>query len=128
VGLAETSKVGKEFTARFPDGSERFAASFSMDRAKLFFDIARLLEQHVGMPCGISDDCGDDVHIINPEAFIAFFERFWDAGWLGEDGGFLYGWAQYAAGAIENVTLEPRRWIDRNGRVLEVRRYPRPDE
>lgn len=121
--------MGKEFTARFSDGSERFAASFSMGRAALFVDITHLLEKHLALPSGIANDPGNDEHVIDPDLFIAFFERFWDQGWLGEHrSGFLHGWAQHAAGMIENITRQSREWIDRNGEILEVRRYLREGE
>jgi len=101
--------MGKLYTAIMPNGSERFAADFSMGRAALFYDIALLLERHIQMPCGISPDFGEDEHMITPSEFIPFFERAWNEGWILETrGGFLSGWANYAAGMVENITLEPR--------------------
>ena len=120
--------MGKEFIAAMADGTERFAATMSMGRASLFYEIALLLERYVGHPCGIAPDDGSDVHRIDPEVFLAFFERFWAQGWLGEEGGFIHGWAAHAAGMIENITLEPREWVDRKGVVLNVQRYLRDDE
>ena len=121
--------MGKQYTAIMPDGSERFAADFSIGRATLFYDIALLLERHVHLPCGISLDPGDDTHRINPILFIPFFECIWHQGWLTEcRSGFLSGWAAHAAGIIENITLRPRRWTDRDGIDLSVQRYLRADE
>jgi hypothetical protein len=121
--------MGKLYTAILPDGSERFAASFSMGRAALFYDIALLLERYVKMPCGIALDPGDDEHRVTASQFIPFFERVWNEGWITETGaGFLSGWAAHAAGIVENITLQPKQWIDRNGAVLTIRRYTRPDE
>jgi hypothetical protein len=121
--------MGKEYIAIMPDGTERFAADFSMDRAALFYDIALLLERYVQLPCGIAPDPGDDTHRIDASLFVPFFERVWNQGWLTDvRGGFLSGWAAHAAGIIENITLQLRRWVDRNGTELRVERYLRPDE
>jgi hypothetical protein len=120
--------LGKLFTAIMPDGSERFDAEMAMGRAALFYDIARLLERYVGLPCGISADDGADEHRIDPASFIAFFERLWGEGWVLESHGFVSGWAAHAAGMIENITLGSRRWVDRNGNELSVQRYLRADE
>ena len=97
-------------------------------RTALFCDIARLLERYVGLPCGIAADSGEDEHRIDPALFIAFFERLWGEGWILESHGFVSGWAAHAAGMIENITLCSRRWVDRNGNELSVKRYLRPDE
>ncbi|MFO0979012.1 MAG: hypothetical protein U0996_21565 [Planctomycetaceae bacterium] len=122
--------MGKLFTARMPDGSERFAGGLSMGRAQLFFDMTKLLEKHLECTSGIADDIGEDEHVINPGEFIKFFECFWQQhDWMGErQSGFYHAWAAIAAGMIENITLTPRRWVDRNGEVLTVNRYQRPDE
>jgi len=121
--------MGKQFTAIMPDGSERFAADFSMDRAQLFYDIALLLERYVHLPCGIGPDPGDDEHRIDSTLFVPFFERVWSEGWLTDaQGGFLSGWATYAAGMIENISLQSHSWVDRHGVALSVQRYTRPDE
>ena len=121
--------MGKLYTAVLPDGSERFAADFSMGRASLFYDIALLLERYVNMPCGIASDPGDDEHRVIASQFVPFFERVWSEGWIAEsEGGFLSGWAAHAAGIIENITLQPRQWVDRKGATLPVQRYMRPDE
>jgi hypothetical protein len=121
--------MGKQFTAIMPDGSERFAAELSMGRAKLFYDIALLLERYVQLPCGITPDPGDDEHRIDPELFVLFFERVWSEGWLTDaHEGFISGWAAHAAGMIENIFLRPRSWVDRNGVKLSIQRYLRPDE
>lgn len=120
--------MGKLFTAIMPDGSERFAAEMAMGRAALFFDIARLLERYIDAPCGIAADEGEDEHRVDSASFIAFFERLWGEGWVLESHGFVSGWAAHAAGMIENITLRPNRWVDRNGDELIARRYLRPDE
>ena len=121
--------MGKIYTAIIPDGSERFAADLSMGRAALFYDIALLLERYAGIPCGIAPDNGEDEHRIDTDLFISFFERLWDEGWLLEGrAGFLPDWAGHAAGMIENITLQSRRWVDRNGEELPVHRYQRPEE
>jgi len=100
-----------------------------MGRAKLFYGIALMLESYVQLPCGIMPDPGDDEHRIVATLFVPFFERVWEAGWIAEErGGFLNSWAAHAAGMIENITLKPRKWIDRNGVALKVARYMRPDE
>lgn len=121
--------MGKEFTAILPDGTERFAAGFANRRAQLFYDIALLLERYVNLPCGISPDTGEDEHLIDPAQFIPFFERVWKEGWPTDiRGGFLTGWAAYAAGMIENITLEKRTWVDRDGATLSPQRQMRPEE
>ncbi|CAN5768072.1 hypothetical protein BH09VER1_BH09VER1_45710 [soil metagenome] len=121
--------MGKQYTAIMPGGTERFAADFSMGRAALFYDIALLLERHVHLPCGIAPDPGDEEHRIDVSLFVPFFERVWSEGWLVDvQGGFLSGWAAYAAGIIENATLQSRTWTDRYGIQLSVRRYQKPDE
>ena len=120
--------MSKLFTAILPDGSERFAAEMAMGRAAPFYDIARLLERYVGLPCGIAADGGQDEHRIDPASFIAFFERLWGDRWVLESDGFVSGWAAHAAGMIENITLCSRRWVDRNGNELSVKRYLRPDD
>ncbi len=121
--------MGKLYTAVMSDGTERYAAEFSMGRAALFYDIALLLERYVQLPSGISPDPGNDEHRIDPSLFVPFFERIWEEGWLTDiDSGFLSGWAVYAAGIIENITLKKRTRIDRQGTELSVRRYSRPDE
>ncbi len=122
--------MGKLFTARMPDGSERFVAGMSMGRSRLFVRMTRLLEtEFLKMSSGIEDDQGQDEHSVNPEQFSRFFEAFWVEGWIGEKrSGFFHNWARHAAGMVENMTLESREWIDRNGERLEVIRHLRPDE
>jgi hypothetical protein len=121
--------MGKLYTAILPDGSECFAADFGMGRATLFFDIALLLERYVNMPCGIAPDAGDGEHKVIAAQFIPFFEQVWNEGWIAESkSGFLSGWAAHAAGIVENITLQPRQWVDRNGATLTIQRYTRPDE
>ncbi len=120
--------MGKEFTAFLEDGTTRFAATMSAPRAVLFYDLAVLLERYVGLPCGIAPDDGSDEYQINPKQFVAFFERLWEKGWLGDSHGFIHGWAAHAAGMIENIEMKPRNWIDRNGISLEVQRYARANE
>lgn len=119
--------MGREFTAVMDDGTERFAASMAMGRTALFYDIALLLERYIERPCGISP-ASEDEHRIDPEIFMEFFEEFWNRGWIGEAGGFVHGWAAYAAGMIENITLQPKTRVDRRGVELKVRRYLRQDE
>ena len=113
-----------------PDGSERFAADMSMGRSRLFVSMTRLLETaFLNMSSGIEDDHGEDEHFVNPQQFIRFFESFWSEGWMGEkEGGFFHNWARRSAGMIENITLESREWIDRNGERLIASRCMRPDE
>src|ERR1043166_6446479 len=67
------------------------------------------------MPCGIAADPGDDEHRIDPAQFVPFFEAVHAAGWITEPPGFVQGWASYAAGMIENITLTPRQWRCRDG-------------
>lgn len=119
--------MGREFVAVTDKGAERFAASMSMGRASLFNDIALLLERYVERPCGIRP-ASEDEHRIDPEIFMEFFEEFWNRGWIGEERGFVHGWAAYAAGMIENITLQPKTWVDRDGVELKVRRYLRMEE
>lgn len=121
--------MGKEFTAILADGSERFAASMSNDRADLFFDLAKTLERYVGKPCGIEVDlAAADEYRIDALRFIAFFEAAYAAGWVTEPRGFVIGWSSYAAGIIENITLKAQTWTCRDGTVLPVWRYIREDE
>ena len=121
--------MGRLYTAIMPDGSERFAAHLGMGRAALFYDIASLLERYVDLPSGIAAENGEDEYLIDPTLFIAFFDRLWSDGWILEmDAGYLSGWAAHAAGMIENITLQTRRWVDRNGVELSIKRYLRPDE
>ena len=120
--------MGKEFVAVMADGTRRFAATMSIGRASLFYEISLLLERYVKRSCGIAPDNGNDEHQIDPEVFIAFFEEVWAQRWLGEAEGFIHGWAAHAAGIIENITLQPRAWVDRRGVPLKVQRYLRDDE
>lgn len=122
--------MGKLFTARMPDGSERFVAGMSMGRSRLFVSMTRLIEtEFLKMFSGIEDDHGQDEHSINPGQFCRFFEAFWGEGWVGEKrSGLFHNWARHAAGMVENMTLESREWVDRNGERLDVIRYLRPDE
>ena len=116
--------MGKYYTAKLADGSSRVVASFSMDRARLFYEISKLAESYVGMPSGVGDDFGLDEHEVDAEQFVKFFARFWQLGWLADiNDSFLAGWAPFAAGIVENITLEPVSWIDRRGNALEARRY-----
>ena len=80
------------------------------------------------MPCGIAADPGDDEHRIDPAQFVPFFEAVHAAGWITEPQGFVQGWASYAAGMIENITLTPRQWRCRDGSLLTVLRYSRDEE
>lgn len=116
--------MGKYYTARFPDGGSRILASFSADRARLFYEITKVLENHVGLPSGVEDDIGVDEHEVDSGKFVKFFERFWQLGWLADgDDSFVAGWAPWAAGIVENITLNPVSWVDRRGNTLQVRRH-----
>ncbi len=121
--------MGKIFIALLKDGNKRFAASMSNGRAKLFYKITHLIElQFLECSSGLQDDNGEDEYLIDAQQFLEFFEEFWQQGWLAEkQGGILYNWAQYAAGMIENITLQPKKWTDRNGDVLEIQRYQQPN-
>ncbi|HEY8560954.1 MAG TPA: hypothetical protein VIL74_11325 [Pyrinomonadaceae bacterium] len=116
--------MGRYYTAKFADGTERTVASFSTNRARLFYEITRIVERYVASPSGVEDDAGLDEHTLDAERFVEFFERFWQIGWLadGRDS-FLAGWASFAAGIVENITLQPVTWIDRRGNAIQVRRY-----
>lgn len=114
--------MGKFYTAYFQNGTERIAADMSTGRAKLFYEMTLLVEPYVQLPSGVADDNGQDEHPVEAEAFLQFFERFWEIGWLGEKHGLFHIWAQYAAGMVENISLEPREWVDRCGKRLSVLR------
>jgi len=122
--------MGMSCIAKLTDGTERDVASFSTDRALLFFDIAQLLEKYVKQPCGVS--CNEylaDTMVVDATLFVAFFDKFWSCGWLGDsDSSFVYSWAEWAAGIVENITLQPTNWIDRKGKILKVQRYILDDE
>ena len=122
--------MGKLFIARLADGTERFAADLSTDRARLFYDLTKLLEQKdVPLPSGLADDDGTDEYVIDADRFVAFFVRFWEIGWLGEHhAGLMHEWACLAAGMIENIIGTRQPWIDRRGEALIVRQYRGPDE
>lgn len=121
--------MSKFFTAKFPDGSERFASSFANLSAQAFFDQTQLLEGYVNAPSGISPDFGENEHLIDPSLFEQFFELVWKADWLVEkQNGLFHPWARLAAGMLENITFQPRTLIDRNGEELLRIRYMRPDE
>jgi hypothetical protein len=115
--------MGKDYTAKLPDGRERCLASFSMGRATLFYEIALLLEKYLALPCGISEEVPDEM-LVDTQLFLAFFDEFWSRGWLGDsESSFIYGWAEHAAGLVENITLTPLTCIDRSGNILTPRRY-----
>lgn len=120
--------MGKQFTAVLPNKQERFAADMSNGRAQLFLGIAKLLESVVEMPCGIEEDNGRDEYYIHAESFLLFFEKVHASGWITDPSGFVYGWACHAAGMIENITLTTKEWVCRDGSVLEIRRYLRPED
>jgi hypothetical protein len=124
--------VSKLFEGVLADGTKRFAASIGMGNAEMFVAMARLLEHEVGLPSGIADDPGTDEHLIDAADFRTFFETIWQSkrwDWLVERrGGLFHVWAQYAAGMIENIDLQPKTWVDRNGETLHQHRYLRPDE
>jgi hypothetical protein len=120
--------MSRDFVALLADGSERFAASMSNDRARLFFEVAKLLERYVGAPSGIEEDKGEDEYRIHADQFYRFFELVHAAGWITEPQSFVAGWASYAAGMIENFTLSTRVWRCRDGSALKIQRYVRDDE
>lgn len=122
--------MGKFYTAYFEDDTHRILASFSMNRAKLFYDLTKLIEPYVGLECGIEDDNPPmDEHRVDGEKFVLFFEKFWQLGWLADsDNSFVYSWVPWAAGLVENITLTSTSWIDRHGNVLPVRRYQLSDK
>jgi len=121
--------MGMTYTAKLINGTERNVASFSYDRALLFADLAHLLEKYVKLPCGISYNEGLDDMVVDAALFVAFFDEFWSWGWLGDsESSFVYGWAEWAAGIVENITLQPTTWIDRRGKPLKVQRYILDDE
>jgi len=100
-----------------------------MGRSRAFYDLTKILESYVDAPSGVSPDSGEDEHLIDPLLFEQFFELVWKTDWLAEkQSGLFYRWAQLAAGMLENITLQPRTWIDRNGEELQRVRYMRPDE
>jgi hypothetical protein len=116
--------MGKYYTAKLADGTDRIVASFPMNRARLFYEITKLIEHYVGLPSGVENDTGLDEHKVDAEQFVMFFERFWQTGWLADSSdSFLAGWASFAAGIVENITLQPVTWIDRRGNAIQVRRY-----
>ena len=81
------------------------------------------MEKFVGIPSGISDDIGEDEHYILPDQFVEFFNEFWEEKWLADVTSFAVGWSRTSAGIVENITLTPKIWIDRNGHRLQVSRY-----
>lgn len=116
--------MGKYYTANFADGTDRIVASFSMNRARLFYEITKIIEYYVDLSSGVENDAGMDEHLIDAEQFVKFFERFWQIGWLADiNDSFLAGWASFAAGIVENITLKPVTWIDRRGKAIQIRRY-----
>lgn len=92
-------------------------------RAELFFDIAKLLEERLQQPCGLTNYSSIDEYGVNPTEFINFLECFMSYVWDGEGVDHLYNWAEYAAGMIINITLEPRFWKNRHGQTLFPVRY-----
>lgn len=120
--------MGKHYVVNFEDGTYRILAPFSANRAQLFYEVTKLIEKYVGLPSGVEPDIGIDEHQVDGEKFVAFFERFWQLGYLADsDNSFVYGWAPWAAGIVENITLIPTSWIDRRGNTLPVRRYQLDD-
>ncbi|MEN9360997.1 MAG: hypothetical protein RL095_2532 [Verrucomicrobiota bacterium] len=117
--------MGKLFTARMPDGSERFAADMGNETAKLFYDMTKLLEDHLEKESGLSGDDGMDQYWIDAEKFEAFFGVVFADRW---QGGLGLGWASRAAGILVNITLTPQEWIHREGMEVTVIRSLRDDE
>jgi hypothetical protein len=117
--------MGTLYIAGFPDATPaRSVAQFSNDRARLFHAITRLIEQLVQTSSGLDADQGDDTYHLDVTQYVAFFERFWDEGWLSDhQTSFVAGWTPWAAGIYENVTLLSVRWIDRQGYELQTQRY-----
>ena len=101
----------------------RTVMSCTHSRAHLFFKIAKLLEAKLEQPCGLTDYSDMDEYGVNPSEFIKFFEHFMSYVWEGEGVEHLYNWAEYAAGMIKNITLEPRFWKHRHGPALFPVRY-----
>jgi hypothetical protein len=100
-----------------------------MNRAQLFYDLSKLLEKYVGQSSGIEDDIGIDEHEVDAKKFVGFFRAFWEYGWLADsDTSFVYSWAPWAAGIVENITLDAMSWVDRYGNTLQVRRFVLDDE
>ena len=117
--------MGTRYIADFPDATPaRSVAQFSNDRARLFHAITRLIEHLVQTSSGLDADQGDDAYHLDVTQYVAFFERFWDEGWLSDQQtSFVAGWTPWAAGIYENITLESVRWIDRHGYELQSQRY-----
>ena len=116
--------MGKEYVTRFSDGNSRTLASFSMNRARLFYEITKIIENYVELPSGIEDDNGIDEYEINADKFVVFFEQFWRLGWIADnEDSFVDGWSSWAAGIVENIILKPVSWIDRKGNELQIRHY-----
>jgi hypothetical protein len=115
--------MGKIYTAKFPDGTKRVVADFAVGRAELFYEITRLVEEKVlHQPCGVIEMPYDEYEV-DPEIFVRFFQRFWQEALAGDGVQFLYSWAQYAAGIVENITLTPLILKNRRGEVLYPSRY-----
>lgn len=117
--------MGRLYIAKFEDSSEeRVVAEFSTNRAQLFYDIAAILEGHVGIFSGVQENKGVDEHIVHAEQFVRFFNRLWKNGWLVDNrSSMICGWTPWAAGIVENITLKSTNWVDRNGLLLPVQRY-----
>ena len=114
-------RTGNEFYGRT-------VMSFSHSRAHLFFDIAKLLEEKLKRPCGLTDYSSLDEYGVNPSEFIKFFEHFMSYVWESEGIEHLYNWAEHAAGIIKNITLEPRFWKHRHGPALFPMRITLSDD
>ena len=121
--------MGRLYIAKWEDSvEERVVADFSTNRAQIFYDMAAMLEDHVGIFSGVQEHNGMDEHIVHAEQFVRFFNRLWENGWLVDHrSSMICGWTPWAAGIVENITLKPTNWIDRNGLVLPVQRYQLSD-
>lgn len=97
--------------------------SCSPSRAILFYEIAKLIEEKLETSCGLIDCRENDDFLVKGDKFIRFFELFMQQDWIGEGVEYLWSWAEYAAGMITNITLEPRFWKNKHGIVLLPVRY-----
>lgn len=117
--------MGSEFFLWNPiqKQSGRWVMGLGVGRAPLFYEIAKLIEAKIGLPCGIIDQSQMSEYLVEGEVFIRFFEEFMKWEWQGDNVEYLWGWAEIAAGMIMNITLEPRFWKSRRGPALLPSRY-----
>lgn len=106
----------------------RTLADFSTGRANLFYDLTKFLEKYVGQSSGVAEEWADE-YMVDGDVFVAFFNKFWRTGLLSDVyGSFVTSWAEWAAGIVDNITLQPHEWRDRQGDILVVKRYKLEDE